>query len=444
MRSMKFPILSSLLILVIGSIMGGMHQQRLASLRADHLALVAKASSLGISLGSMEDPRATKRQREDTTNGARAMTAELIALAKEMERKQQSAGELDEPSNDKAMNLMNRLMELDASQLKLVVSGLRDDQTLEEKSRRNMIGFAIMMLGEDHPSAALALYAESADLLGGGVIGQQVVASSLRAWAKGSPLAALEWIRANEESHPEVANEEAKRTILAETALTDPKLAFKLIGEMKLDDPSAAIGELVESGKTPEQRTAILAAMREHLATLPDSEQRDEILQESLESMGRNLSGESFDTVKSWITRENLTSEESARFAAGLSYFNTKQDTGRWIEWMSTNLPENDAKECADNLIGQWTQQDYLAAGKWLAAAPEGPGKSASVATYAETVAEYEPQVAVQWALTLPEGAERKATLESIYQNWPKSDAAAAAEFARKYGIDTEPPKEEP
>ena len=111
---------------------------------------------------------------------------------------------------------------------------------------------------------------------------------------------------------------------------------------------------------------------------------------------------------------------------------------------MSENLPENDAKECADNLIGQWTQQDYLAAGKWLTAAPEGPGKTASVATYSVTVAEYEPQVAVQWALTLPEGAERKATLDSIYQNWPKNDAAAAAEFARKYAIDTEALKEEP
>ena len=441
---MKFPILSSLLILVIGSIMGGMHQQRLASLRADHQELVTRASSLGIPLDSTEDQRETKRQREDTTHAARAMTAELISLAKEMERKQSPSGDLDEPSNERAMDLMNRLMELDASQLKLVVSGLRDDRSLDAKSRGNMIGFAILMLGEDHPSTALGLYAETKDLLSDGLIGQQVVVSSLRAWAKDSPLAALEWVRANEESQPEVANEEAKRTILAETALTNPKLAFKLLGEMKLDDPSAAIGELAESGKTPEQRTAILAAMREHLATLPDGEQRDEILQDSLESMGRNLSGEDFDTVKSWITRSNLTSEESARFAAGLSYFNTKQDTGRWIEWMSTNLPENDAKECADNLIGQWTQQDYLAAGKWLAAAPDGPGKIASVATYAETVAEYEPQVAVQWALTLPEGAERKGTLENIYQNWPKSDAAAAAEFARKYGIDTEPPKEEP
>ncbi len=441
---MKFSILSTLLILTIGGIMGWMHQQQFSSVRADHLRLVQQASSLGITIASSEDPRATKRQREDAGNAARAMTTELIALAREMERQRQSAGDNDDSTEDKAMDLMNRLLALDASQLKLVVTGLRDDKSLTEESRRNMIGFAIMMLGDDHPAAALALYAESADLLGGGMMGQQVVATALAAWAKDSPRAALEWIHANEAAHPEFANDDAKRTLLAAAALTDPKFAFKLLGEMKLDDPSAAIGALVDSGKTPEQRTAILAALREHLADLPDSGERDEILEDSLESMGRNLSNESFEAVKSWITSSGLTTAESARFAAGLSYFNTKKDTGRWIEWMSETLPEKDAKECADNLVGQWTQQDYQAAGKWLTAAPEGPGKTASVATYAVTVAEYEPQVAVQWALTLPEGKERKVTLEGIYENWPKNDAKAAAEFALKYGVDTERAIEEP
>ena len=90
-----------------------------------------------------------------------------------------------------------------------------------------------------------------------------------------------------------------------------------------------------------------------------------------------------------------------------------------------------------DTLIGQWTQQDYQAAGKWRAASPEGPAKNASVSAYAMIVAEYEPQTAVQWALTLPEGQERQATFESIYQNWPKNDAAAAAAFAREHGIET-------
>ncbi len=444
---MKFPLAATLLILAIGGVMGLMNHQRLTVLRADQGKLVEQATRLGISAGllhSPDEPMITKRQRLDGENKARAMTADLIALANEMELRKKSEGETDDAAESRAMDTINRLMQLDASQLKLVIAGLRDDKSLPDESRRNLIAFSILMLAEDHPAAALALYSESSDLLGDGAMGKQVVSNSLMAWAKDSPHAALEWIRANEVAHPDIADDDAKRSIVAGAALTDPKLAFKLIGDMKLEDPSTAIESLVESGKTPEQRTAILSALRDHLTTLPDSAQRDEILQESLESMGRNLSNEGFDTVKSWIADSKLSQQESARFAAGLSYFNTKQDTGRWIEWMSENLLESDARESADNLIGQWTQQDYLAAGRWLTAAPEGPGKSASVATYAETVAEYEPQVAVQWALTLPEGTERKTTLEAIYQNWPKSDAKAAAEFAKQYGIDTEAAREEP
>ncbi|MES2659850.1 MAG: hypothetical protein V4689_14620 [Verrucomicrobiota bacterium] len=438
MRSIKYLLAVTLLILAIGGAMGIMRQQRLTALRADHRQLVEKAAKLGISSvpsSSSDDPRVTKRQREDGENEARAMTADLVALAREMELRRKSGSEEDDASESRAMELMNRLIRLDASRLKLVIAGLRDDKSLSEEARRNLIGFSIMMLGEDHPAAALALYSESSDLLGDGMIGKQVVASSLMAWAKDNPLGALAWIRANESDHPDIAGDDAKRNILAGAALTDPKLAFKLIGEMKLEDTSSAIETLVESGTTPEERTAILSALRDHLATLPDGAQRDEILQESLESMGRNLSNENFDEVKSWITNAKLTPAESAQFAAGLSYFNTKADSGRWIEWMSENLPENDARECADNIIGQWTQQDYLAAGRWLTTAPDGPAKNASVATYAETVAEYEPQVAVQWALTLPEGTERRTTLEAIYQNWPKSDAAAAEAFAKEYEL---------
>ena len=53
-------------------------------------------------------------------------------------------------------------------------------------------------------------------------------------------------------------------------------------------------------------------------------------------------------------------------------------------------------------------------------------------------MARYEPATAAQWALTLPAGQERDATLRTIYQNWPGSDPAAreaAAAFAQTHGL---------
>lgn len=434
-QSTKFSLAATLGILVIGGITGGWRQKQLGELAVAQQELVKQASRLGLAdkIAGVET-RITKRQRDEGAAEAKAMTAALVGFAREMEA-QAKSGKEDEDFDARAMELMNRLMKLDAANLKRVISGLRDDTSLSAASRSNMIGVAIMVLGEDHPAAALALYAESADLLGDGVIGLDAVASSLRLWAKQDPSAALAWVNANEAAHPDIADEDARRNIIAGAALTDVGLALRLMAEMKLEDPEAAIAAVVETAEGPEKRTAVIEALRSHLKNLSGTVDGKAAMAEALESMGRDLSHEGFDKVTAWMQEAALTPEESAAFAGGLSWFNTGEDTGKWIAWMGENLPEAAARDGADSLIGQWTQEDYLAAGQWLAAAPEGPAKDAAVATYAETVAEYEPQVAVQWALRLPEGKERQETLEAIYQEWPKRDAAAAAAFAKEHGI---------
>ena len=435
--SLKLSIAASILILMVGGALGLVHQQRLTKLRGEQRDLAIKAATLGISIAETTETPLTKRRREDRANEASAFAKELVAFGREIEAHNQNGSESDAAFEKRGLEMQAKLMALDTSQLKQLIAGLRDDTNLSEVTRQNLICYSISVLGTDHPAAALALYSESADLLEDSLTGASVVSATLANWAKNDPLAAREWVRKNAVEHPDLTDDDAKRGIIAGTAANDPKLAFKLIGEMQLEDPSSAVDSLVEAGKSPEQRTAILDALRDHLATVPESERAD-LLQESLESMGRNLSNESFDSVKSWIAKSNLTPEESAQFAAGLSYFNTGKETGRWIDWMAENLPKDAVAQNVDNLIGQWTQQDYQAAGNWLSAAAEGPAKQAAVSTYAGTVAEYEPRTAVQWALTLTDGEVRQATFEAIYQNWPKSDAAAAEAFAKEHGIDTE------
>ncbi len=424
-------------ILGIGGIMEVRHQQRVVKLEADQQRLVEKATRLGLAdkIDGL-DARITKRQRDEVDPQARSVTAALISFARDMEEGEKSGQEDDDEADARALELMNRIMKLDAAQLKRVIAGLRDDTSLSAASRSNMIGFAILVLGEGHPAAALALYTESADLLGDEVVGLDAVASSLRQWARQDPAAALAWVKANEKEHPEIADEDARRNIIAGAALTDPALALQLMGEIKLDDPEAAIAAVVETADGPDKRTAVINALRDHLADLSATVDGKEAMTEALESMGRDLSNEDFDCVTAWMQDAAMTPAEAAAFAGGLSWFNTREDTGKWIDWMARNLPEKEARDGADTLIGQWTQEDYLAAGNWLAAAPEGSAKDAAVATYATTVAEYEPHVAVQWALRLPEGEERKTTLESIYREWPERDAAAREVFAKEYGVD--------
>ncbi|RYD20067.1 MAG: hypothetical protein EOP88_16540 [Verrucomicrobiaceae bacterium] len=437
----RLSLVSTCIILAIGGAAGLMLRGRVSDVRREHGELAARAVSLGLREASATDPDGTpvtKRARDgaDAARASAASTA-LIAFTREMEQWQKNGSKADDAFEKRSMEMMAKLMELDSVQLKQVVANLRDDPSLTDESRRSMIGFSILMLGEDHPAAALGLYVECADILNDGVLGPHVITSTLSRWAKEDPRAALAWMRANGEAHPEVADDGAKTSIISGVAEIDPKEAFKLLQELQPEDPASAIQALVETGKSPEARTAILDALRTHAATLGDDMDREDIVGEALEDMARNLTGETFDSVTKWVGSAKLNPEETVRFAGGLSYFNTKEDTGRWIDWMAKNLPTDEIPENVDNLIGQWTQQDYLAAGKWLAASTDGPAKNAAVSTYAETVAEYEPQTAVQWAMTLPEGKDRRNTLEAIYHNWPKSDAAAGEAFAKQHGIDT-------
>jgi hypothetical protein len=435
---MKFSIVSTLLILAIGGSFGVIHHRQAAELIVRKHELSAQAVNLGISLaslGSGGENRLTKRQRDEHQKHASTFSAELIAFAAEMEGHEKGVGKPDAGFAKRTLEMVTLLVELDAAELKTFITNLRGDKSLSAEMRENFISFSILLIAEDHPATALTLFAESSDLLDNNPMGKQVVATSLSNWTKQDPAAALAWLKKNAAQHPGVPDDDLKQSILIGAVEKDPKLAFKLMGEMQMDDPSATIQSLIQTCKTPQQRTAVLDALRDHLQSLPAGDERDSLLQESLETMGRGLVYEKFDSVNAWLASAKLTPGENAQFAAGLSYFNTKEDTGRWIDWMGRNLPKDAVRENVDNLIGQWTQQDYLAAGKWLTAAPAGEAKNAAISTYAQTVAEYEPQTAVQWALTLPTGEARTSTLESIYQNWPKKDAAAAAEFARQYGI---------
>lgn len=435
---MKLSIGVSILILAIGMATGLFHQKRLTLLRHDHLQLVAQAEKLGIPIqltGSSGELRVIKRQREDRENQARSLTADLAAFAREMEANKTGGTGNDEAFQKRGMEIMSKLMELDAAQIKVLITGLRDDKIISSGTQSDMIGLVITMFGEDHPTAALELLMGASGLPVGSPVARHAVASTLGHWSNQDPLAALDWVRKNSNDHPDLTDDEIKQSIIAGAARSDPKLAFKLIAETNLDDRAAALQSLVEAGKTQAQRTAILDALREHLATVPNEAERQDLLKESLESMARNISEEGFGAVQSWIENSKLSPQESAQFAAGLSYFNTKQDTGRWIEWMATNLPKEQLRDNVDNLIGQWTQQDYQSAGKWLAGAPDGPAKIASISAYATTVAEYDPQVAVQWADTLPEGKQRQETYQTILENWPASDSAGASAFAASHGM---------
>ena len=444
---MKVSIAASILILLVATLLGYHGHQRLVTVRESHAKLVASASQLGISVDpSRPDApvRITKRERLNKEADAKAAAAEFIAFAREMEAMEKNGGPPDESQKKRMMDMMDRLMSLDSAQLKILIAEVRAAKDLKDETRQGLIGFSIMTLSNDHPQAALALLTESSELFKGEGMGTHVVSSSLAKWAKDDPLAALEWVRKNSEKFPDLITDDAKRGLISGTAIQDPRLAFKLIGELGLKNAQSAIRSIGEAAKTTEDRTVVLAALREHLGTIQDESARKEATSETLYAIAQGVAKEGFKAATQWIATANLTPVELEQFAMGIRNSAKGSETGQWIEWMGESLPPGDPSQSAQTLnyqyniqtlVRDWTQTDYQAAGKWLTTAPDGPTRNIAIRSYALTVSRYEPETAAQWALTLPPGKVRKQTLRNIYHNWPEGDSAAKAAFAKEHGI---------
>jgi len=435
---MKISIACSILILLGAALFGMRNHQRLVSVRESHAKLVAAAAQIGVSIvpSHPDDPiRITKRGRENKNVAAKAAAAEFIAFAKEMEAIEKNGGPPDAGQQKRIMEIMDRMMSLDSAQLKVLIAEVSTTKDLKDETRQGLIGFSIMTLSNDHPQAALALLTDFSDLFKDNGMGTHVVSTSLAKWAKDDPLAALEWVRKNSGKFPDLITDDAKRGLISGTATEDPKLAFKLIGELGLKDVSQSISRIVEAAGTPEQRSATLAILREHLSTLTSDQAKRDTSNSALTAFGKHVAGEGFDSASKWVASADFTPAELESFARGLKGSIKNGENGQWIEWIGEKLPPNQANDKIESIVNDWTRNDYQAAGKWLTTAPDGPGKNTAIRSYAATISEYEPETAAQWAMTLPPGKDRDTTLKQIHQNWPDNDSTAKEAFKQQHGI---------
>ena len=283
---MKVSLLSTALILAIAAFFGWQDHRKLSAVRESHGRLFEEARALGVSTdGLVKDgkavlPSKTGREAgEGIGNGIdpKDFAVRLMAMALKMDAAEKTGTIVDEGFHREIFGLLDEMSRLDPAQVKFLISELRANDALTGQKRRYLADFAIGMLAKDHPAAAVAICAESTDLLGDKDRVQSAMRGALSKWASRDPAAALEWIRQNSAAHPDLVTEETKRGLVGGTAKQDPRLAFKLIGELGLEDASSAGQEIASSATTPAERDAILGALRDHLAA-GDEDLADDLL----------------------------------------------------------------------------------------------------------------------------------------------------------------------
>ncbi|PAW69472.1 MAG: hypothetical protein B9S38_09705 [Verrucomicrobiia bacterium Tous-C4TDCM] len=405
---MKMVTLPSAIMLIAAAAFAWRNQQRLVSVRDTHAKLAAEAALLGIPPGDGSSGRSQRRERPDQTAAAKGLAAEYIAFHRQLQESDHTDGTAKAERDSRSADLIERSSTLSAAQLKSFMAELRATPDLGELKKQRMIRDFLSGIASTQPRSALEFMMKSPDLnvdLGG--MSVEIRKKALLSWAEDDPLVAFEWLLANKIKHPD--------------RITDKDI----------------IGTVTSEASTPEQRTAIHAALKEYFAT----DQRHEVAKAFLlGSALRELAfprghPPGFEEASAWITSAQPSKIELEYATEGLEARVKPSEGGQWIEWLGTSgLPKRVTKQRAVAIAKSWTEWDCQAVGEWLNTAPDSPEKSAAVGTYATTVYPFDSENAMKWLQTLPQGPDRTKALRAIYQGLPQ-DSDAARAFASEQGI---------
>lgn len=426
--AMRISIATSLLILALAALIGWRDHGELSALRVEREKLSAEAKNLGVPL---DDPAHAdhahprpKRERTDKLAEARLAALDIIGLARDLERLQESGEATDIATQDRILKALEQLNSMDADQLKILIGEFRAAEGLGDAMRVMLINVATGALSERNPKAALGLLVGNVYPLDDPSNRQNLVIASLSKWSETDPSGALAWVRASNLDFVEKEGMEA--ALIYGAARSDLGHALNLIRELGISDRADVVAKIAGDLHDPSQRADLLRLMKAH----PDQYGEKE-MNAVLVTMGRTVGKNGYEEGVRWITENNLGEAGITNLIAGGLVSHAKgAETGRWVEWMGDSLSEAPRDRLIGERIKEWTEKDHRAAGEWLAAMPDGPAKPASVAAYAETVAPHDPQVAAQWALTLPPGGKRNETLKAVYEKWPQDDPARATFMA--------------
>lgn len=214
----------------------------------------------------------------------------------------------------------------------------------------------------------------------------------------------------------------------------DLGIVFQCLAEAPPEFQSRYIGQSTKYATgSPSRRAELLEKMRS-FATTP--EQRDLVNGQMSDIVfGRPDARASFIELSDWIASVDLSSEELVAATRNMPNNVRVGDTGQWLDWLGMSaIPAAVSRERAYELAARWTENDFEAAGKWLNRASDSPVKAAVASAYAVKSYPYDPEGALKWIETLPQGPDRGKALAVIYQNMPK-DSGEAAAFASEFGL---------
>ena len=431
---MRIHLIVSVIIIAIAAGLNRHFDERLTAASSERAVLSAKAAEFRISAETNRPTRHAVRPGIEPAVDAHQLAGDYIGLM----RKTRDGETPDEATKAAFGKIQATFPHLNATDWKIILTALLDAEDIDKEERLVTSGFWLRKyLAKSNPHAALQFVKEHAATFNDAEGVVSVVSDLLRELAENDPHAAVEWMKKNAAEVPAAGKPTSQGAVIYAVASKDPELAFLLISELKFDSSfiHQAMHTIVTAAKSDDERNTTLAALRK----FRDANKNDKKLSREAERMVGYFSWGFKETgikgAKAWIAGSNLTEKEVGAFCDELSRNYDGTEHAEWIEWMGVALPTNLGTSPIMDMISRWTDRDYEAAGKWLASAPEGPAKIASIRGYGWHTFKHDPETAMQWIMTLPPGRDRDETLKNIYLNWSKNDPSGKEAFKIEHGI---------
>lgn len=405
LRSKTFSLSLCAILLVVGTSIAWQGYRAIAHAKARHAKLVSAARLAGIPTD--EDAmgasfRSSKRERTSTQVDLKLLLTDMQLVLKNRHR------DLTPEELVELKNCLDRCGRLSPQQMEVFLASVRAFPDLSDQERTNMVEMTFLAFSETQPAHTLNLasldpYASKLNIFNG------ITTNAIAAWAKDDLPGAVEWAKAN----PDKLYDGIRLHLIRQTAEQDLAHGLRLVTEFDLKDPSVAFTGLLAMA-TPEDSSTILTSLRHYLAQLPDETSRESANEKLFSNVADSFTGQAHEINRKWLDSTQLTLPELEIFSTKVAETKSIKDPSQWIAWIGSKLGPEKSAVPIQTMVKNWTQNDYQAAGKWLTATPDGPTKNAAIRAYAETVAKADPEVAKQWALTLPPGPEREETLQRI------------------------------
>jgi RNA polymerase sigma factor (sigma-70 family) len=243
----------------------------------------------------------------------------------------------------------------------------------------------------------------------------------LTAWAGRNPESALAWFQKSGGSAPPSMRESLLATIFRGLASRNLPKAVESLGWLERENERAeALRGLLEAVHAEGDRTQLLAA----LDTLKDEEARLQARRAVVEMWGQR------DPAAAAVFVETVGNAwERMRLMDSLGLAWLQIDPEKASEWWIKQAPGPDT---LIKIMNVWGHNDPNPAGAWLARQGSGPDSDPARMTFSRQVAELDPEIALRWAETITDPAQREATVVHVFQRWQARDAAAAQSFLQK------------